>query len=472
VRVIVVGGGVAGLCTAYYLRKRDVDVTIVERRTVGSREAASYGNGGWITPAQAGPLPEPGLTIYGLRALLRIDSALYFRPRYLPYLLPWLTRFWTYCNARDHGRGWAALARLADRVFTLVDDMAADGVHFELHKAGMVCATADEKEARKVLESMEPMREFGFELPETLLLGDELHEFEPALSDRVGAGFYVEQQWHVRANSFVEGLARRVRELGAEFAENSPAQAFATAAGRVRAVQTSSGEIEGDAFLLAAGSWTTPLARRLGVRIPMQPGKGYTFLLRPSVMPKHGILFADIHAGASPLRDRLRISGTMEFSGYDLNLDRRRIDNVFRLAREYVRLEHPDYEEPWAGLRPMVVDGLPVLDRIAPLSNAYVATGYSMLGMTLAPPAGEEMAEMITTGDRPEIFEPFRIDRFPRFVVRRDSRAGRAENAAAVDRDDRAGDPLGVAVDEVPDPPRDLFGLTHPPERHELPELA
>jgi D-amino-acid dehydrogenase len=422
VRVVVVGGGVAGLCTAYYLRKRDVEVTLVEGRTVGSRAAASYGNGGWITPAQAGPLPEPGLTIYGLRALTSADSALYFRPSYLPRLVPWLTRFWTYCNARDHERGWAALARLGERVFALVDEMAADGIEFELHRTGMICATAGPAEAQQVLESMEPMRAFGFRLPDSLIRGDELHALEPALSDRVQAGFYVEQQWHVRANTFTEGLGRRVRELGVEVLEDAEAHGFDTVDGRVRAVRTARGDVGGDAFLLAAGSWTTPLLRRLGVRIPMQPGKGYTFLLQPTVMPRHGILFADIHAGASPLSDRLRISGTMEFSGYNLELDRRRIDNVFRLASEYLRLEEPTYENAWAGLRPMVVDGLPILDRAGPFANAYVATGYSMLGMTLSQPAGEAMAAMIATGERPAVFEPFRIDRFPRAVVRRPGR--------------------------------------------------
>jgi D-amino-acid dehydrogenase len=421
-KVVIVGGGVAGLCAAYYLRKRDVDVTVLESRTVGSRAAASYGNGGWITPAQAGPLPEPGLTIYGLRALLSVDSALYFRPSYLPQLVPWLTRFWTYCNARDHERGWAALARLGERVFALVDEMAADGVEFELYKTGMICATADAKEAQTVLDSMAPMRSFGLELPDTLLTGDELHALEPALSDRVQAGFYVARQWHVRANTFTEGLGRRVRELGAEIEEEAEVHGFETTDGKVQAVRTTRGEFSGDAFLLAAGSWTTPLVRKLGLRIHMQPGKGYTFLLQPSVMPKFGILFADIHAGASPLGDRLRISGTMEFSGYNLELDRSRIDNVFRLAREYLRLEKPEYENAWAGLRPMVADGLPILDRLGPWRNAYVATGYSMLGMTLSQPAGEAMAGMIATGQRPEVFEPFRIDRFPRLPVRAPAR--------------------------------------------------
>jgi D-amino-acid dehydrogenase len=419
VRVVIVGAGVAGLCSAYYLRKRDVDVTVLEGRTVGSRAAASYGNGGWITPAQAGPLPEPGLTIYGLRALLSADSALYFRPSYMPKLAPWLARFWTYCNSTDYERGWAAIASLCRHVFRLVDEMAEDGVEFEIYKDGMVCATAGPGKAQQVLDEMEPMRRFGFELPTELMTGAELHAFEPALSDRVQAGFYMPQQWHVRANTFTEGLARKVRELGAEIVEEAEVHRFDAADGRVGAVQTSKGDFSADAFLLAAGSWTTPLAAKLGVHLPMQPGKGYTFLLSPTVMPKRGILFADIHAGASPFSDRLRISGTMEFSGYNLELDKRRIDNVFRLANEYLRLEQPTYENAWAGLRPMVVDGLPILDWAGAFRNAYVATGYSMLGMTLSQPAGEAMAEMIVTERRPEVFEPFRVDRFPRAIVRR-----------------------------------------------------
>jgi len=118
---------------------------------------------------------------------MNVDSALYFRPSYLPRLVPWLTRFWTYCNARDHERGWAALARLSERVFTLVDEMAADGVEFELYKTGMICATADAKEAQEVLDGMEPMRAFGFRLPDALLTGQELHALEPALIKEIEA---------------------------------------------------------------------------------------------------------------------------------------------------------------------------------------------------------------------------------------------------------------------------------------------
>ena len=421
-KVVVVGGGIAGLCCAYYLRRQDVEVTVVERARVGSRTASSWGNGGWIAPAQAGPLPEPGLTLYGLRALVRADSALYFRPRYLPRLAPWLLRFWTYCNVRDHDHGTTALAALGRRSFELVDGLADDGVSFDVWKLGMVCATGTVDGARKVLRSLEGLRRQGFDLPEDVLDEQEIHDLEPALNDRVKAGFHLAEQWNVKADTLVKGLGRRLRELGVEFLENSDVTGFDRAGETVRAVRTTNGEVGGDRVILAAGAWTTPLAAKLGVRIPMEPGKGYSFLLRPKVMPRHGILFADIHAGATPLGDHVRIGGTMEFSGYDLSIDRRRIGNLFQLARGYIELERPEYEEPWAGLRPTTADGLPILDRAGPFVNTYLATGYSMLGMTLSAPAGEAMADMIVGGRRPEVFEPFRLDRFPRWILRRRGR--------------------------------------------------
>ena len=418
-KAVIVGGGISGLCTAYSLRKRDVDVVIVDRAHIGARTASSWGNGGWIAPAQAGPLPEPGLTVYGLRALVRADSALYFRPSYLPQLTPWLLRFWTYCNQSDYDRGTAALAALGKDCFDLVDGYVTDGIEFDLWKLGMVCATGKPEDARKVLRSLEGMRKHGYELPDDILDEEGIHALEPSLNDRVKAGFHLEGQWHVRADTLVNGLAVKLREMGVEFVEGAEVIEFHYADSTVHAVRTGAGDISGDHFLLAAGAWTTLLLRKLGLSIPMEPGKGYSFLLTPKEMPKHGILLADIHAGVTPLGDQVRIGGTMEFSGYDLSIDRRRITNLFELAKGYVDLERPDYEEPWAGLRPLTVDGLPILDWAGPFRNATVATGYSMLGMTVSPPAGEALAEMITTGRRPEVFEPFRIDRFPKWILRR-----------------------------------------------------
>jgi len=418
--VLIVGGGVAGLCSAYYLRQAGVDVTVVESNRVGS--GASWGNGGWVCPAQAGPLPEPGLTWYGMRALFDRDSALYFQPAKLAELTPWLLRFRSYCNRRDHEHGVAALAALGHDVFDLVEAMRADGVEFELHQDGMLVAARDPKTAREELAKLQPMRAYGYDLPDDVLDDGALHELEPALADDVSGGFEVRQHWHVRPDSFTAGIAAALRRMGVEIVEGAEVTDFAVDGGRVTGVRTAAGDHSADAFLLAAGAWTTPLARMIGVRFPMQPGKGYSFFVEPSVMPSHSILLADVHVGCTPLGSQMRIGGTMEFSGLNIRLDHRRIEDITVAARKaFQPWKSPEIDSVWAGMRPITPDGLPVLDRTA-LANVYIATGYAMQGVTLAPPAGQAMAQLITSGRKPELLEPFGIERLQGIRRRRNGR--------------------------------------------------
>jgi D-amino-acid dehydrogenase len=412
-RVVVVGGGVAGLCCAYYLRRRDFDVTVVESNRVGS--GASFANGGWLCPAQAGPLPAPGLTLYGMRALFDRDSALYFKPGEWSRLTPWLLRFWTYCNARDFAHGTGAIAQLGRDVFDLVEGMRADGVEFELHKQGMIFAARKAEDARSELRNLAPMREYGFELPDEVITGDALHELEPALSPAVTAGFAVHQHWHVRPDTITTGLAAALRRDGVEIQEGAEVFELVRQGRRLTHVRTAAGDVEAGSVVLAAGAWTTALAHSIGISLPMEAGKGYSFSITPSVLPRHAILLSDAHVGCTPYGDRVRIGGTMEFSGINNRIDRRRIDAIVAGARETLQpWASPGIDDVWAGMRPITADGLPILDRAGAYDNAYIATGYAMQGVTLAPTAGSALAEMIATGVRPQILEPFRLDRFGR----------------------------------------------------------
>jgi D-amino-acid dehydrogenase len=420
-RIVVVGGGVAGLCCAYYLRKAGEDVTIVESNRLGS--GASFANGGWLCPAQAGPLPEPGLTLYGMRALIDHNSALYFKPSELPRLTPWLFRFWTYCNERDHEQGTAAIARLGRDVFDLVEEMRTDGAEFELHRKGMVYAAQNAEDARQELLKLAPMKELGYDLPDDIITGQELHELEPSLSEKVTAGFLVREHWHVKADTFTAGLAAMLRREGVEVLEGAEVFELVRRGPHIGQVRTAAGDLDADSVVLAAGSWTTPLAATIGVPIPMEPGKGYSFSVRPTIMPSHAVLLVDVHVGCTPFEDRLRIGGTMEFSGINNRLDRSRIDVIVAGAREsFAPWEKPEIEDEWAGMRPITADGLPIVDRLAPFENVYAATGYGMQGMTLAPSAAKALSELITSGDRPELLTPFRLDRFGRLRLRRAAR--------------------------------------------------
>ncbi|MGH3138901.1 MAG: NAD(P)/FAD-dependent oxidoreductase [Gaiellales bacterium] len=428
-RVVIVGGGVAGLCCAYYLRRDGHDVTIVESNRVGS--GASFANGGWLCPAQAGPLPEPGLTLYGMRALFDRDSALYFKPADLHRLAPWLLRFRTYCNEEDHAHGTAAIARLGHDVFDLVEEMQADGVEFELHKQGMVYAARSVDDARSELHKLAPMREHGYELPDDILVGDDLHELEPALAPVVRAGFLISQHWHVRSDTFTAGLASVLRRDGVEITEGAEVFELVKQGRRLTHVRTAAGDLEAGTVVLAAGAWTTPLAASIGISIPMEPGKGYSFSIQPTVVPSHAVLLVDVHVGCTPFGDRLRIGGTMEFSGINNRLDRRRIASIVVGAKEsFLPWKSPEIESEWAGMRPITADGLPILDRAGDLENTYIATGYSMQGVTLAPTSGRALAEMITTGRRPALIEPFRLDRFRRMPLPRPIRRARTPQPA------------------------------------------
>jgi D-amino-acid dehydrogenase len=410
-RVVVIGGGVAGLSVAYFLRARGADVTVLESNRVGS--AASSGNAGWLCPAQAGPLPEPGLTAYGLRSLVDRESALYFAPLEIPRMLTWLARFAARCNARDYRDGVIALTRLGQRTFELAERFAADGVEFDLHRRGLLVVSEDHAHAADFLAKLEPMRELGVTLPDRVLGAGELRELEPALGSRAAAAVHIEEHWHVHAPNFMRGLGAHVREMGVRVEEGAEVVELVSGDRGVREIRTAAGDYPADQVVLAAGAWSPALARQLGFRLPVAPGKGYSFEVQLDRLPQHALLLLDPHVGASPLGDRLRVAGTMEFSGVNARLDRRRIASIVRGASTLLEeLDGQPLGDLRTGMRPIAPDGLPIIDRAPGHENLYVATAYSMLGMTLAAPAGEALAELILTGDRPRELEPFRATRF------------------------------------------------------------
>jgi D-amino-acid dehydrogenase len=410
-RIVVVGGGVAGLSVAYFLRLRGADVTVLESRRLGN--AASAGNAGWLCPTQAGPLPEPGLTAYGIRSLMDRDSALYFDPRQIPRMLGWLARFARHCNARDHEAGTLALTRLSRRTFELAERLAADGVDCEIHRRGMIVAARERDSVARFLAKLQPMRQLGIALPDRVLDGREVRELEPALGEAAGAGLLIEEHWHIHAPSYMQALAARLGEMGVTLIEDAEVLEVASGGGAVHEVRTAKGAHRADAVVLAAGAWSPGVARGLGLRLPVQPGKGYSFEMRVEQLPQRALLLLDPHVGASPLGDRLRIAGTMEFSGVNTRLDRRRIEGIVRGAASVLPgVDGAELENVRSGMRPLAPDGLPVIDRAPGHRNLYVATAYSMLGMTIAAPAAEALAELILTGDKPAELEPFAASRF------------------------------------------------------------
>jgi D-amino-acid dehydrogenase len=225
----------------------------------------------------------------------------------------------------------------------------------------------------------------------------------------------IEQHWYVDPWAFVAALREALVADGVELREGEEVRDIDTDPGRagVTALRTSLGVRRCDTVVLATGAWLPSLARLVDARLPVEAGKGYSFSLRPARMPRHPLLLIEPHVGCSPFPGRLRVAGTMEFSGVNGRLNRRRIEAIMRGVRQMVDgCESLDEDSVWSGLRPIAPDGLPIIDRHPRLDNVFFAGAYSMLGMTLAAPAGESLARFVLGGSRPPELEPFRCNRF------------------------------------------------------------
>lgn len=396
-RAVVVGAGIIGLMAAYHLRRRGLDVTVLDRGEPGM--ACSFGNAGFICPSLCAPLPAPGLVGRSLRWMLHRQSPLYIKPGALPQISGWLLDFWRHCNAQDHEAGLAAMLTLNQRTLALYDALAADGVSFEMHDRGLLVVFLRQEELAQELAELRKVEPYGFPAPQVLDREQVLGE-EPSLSQQVVGGVLLPAERHVEPGSLSRGILRWLVDAGVEVRHPAEAEVFETRGDTVVAVQAGGQRVHGDLFVLAAGAWTGRLAALLGVHLPIQAGKGYSVTFTsPNLQFRHALYFGDTKAVLSQYDGSLRIAGTMEFSGFNTNLDQERISGLRSAARSYLRAElHGASESEWTGMRPMTPDGLPVIGRLPRYRNAFVSTGHAANGVFMAPASGDVLAQMAVDG--------------------------------------------------------------------------
>ena len=397
-RVAVVGGGVIGLATAWFLKKMGAEPFVVEAGVVGG--GCSAGNLGWVCPSISTPLAAPGLRGKSLLWMLRRDSPLYVQPGAVPRLLPWLLRFRSHCNRADWERGIRRLASLNAATMELYDGMAADGVDFEFSRSGVLLVFRDRAKAEERREELAAVGAVGAsvwrEVDES-----EIYELEPMLRPGFVRGFFVESDCHVRPESLTAGLAGALRAEGVEIHGGVRVVGFREKGRRVVAVVTSAGDLEVDVVVLAAGAETGALVRAVGGRIRLTAGKGYSVTIeKPKNLLRQPLYLGDAHVGLTPFKGALRFGGTMELSGVNRRLDRARVRALRRAVERDVDVpEAREGGREWVGMRPMVPDTLPVTGRLPSRENVYVNTGHQMSGVTLAPSTGEVVAGMVVGGE-------------------------------------------------------------------------
>jgi D-amino-acid dehydrogenase len=410
-RVVIVGAGVIGLSCAHTLRKAGAEVVLLDKGEPGF--GSSFGNAGWIVPSLAGPMPSPGLGLTSLTWLLKKDSPLHISPAALPKLAGFLWTFWRHCNAPDYLSGQRSVGELGRSTMSLFDELEKEGTSFEMHRDGLIFVFRDPATLHHVRKDLENMKPYGYEVPDPLS-GAEVRKLEPALSGDVVGGLLVKEERHVRPESLNRGLLERVKELGVEVRTQAEVGDVVRANGRLTAVVTGDGPVEGDHFVIAAGAWTAPLGRVFGYSVPVEAGKGYSVTFERSAVRIHRPLYlGEVKVGVTPYDGGLRIAGTMELSGINERLDGRRVDAIRRNAEKYLPgVSQAGAGEEWVGMRPLTPDGLPLIGRVPGADNIYMATGHAMLGMTLAPATAAVIGELIMGGESTLDITPFDPGRF------------------------------------------------------------
>jgi D-amino-acid dehydrogenase len=413
-KVVIVGGGVSGLATAWYCLERGHDVTILEQGAE-NHDCCSLGNAGFISPSHFIPLASPGIVGKALRWLGDPESPFWVRPRLDPSFLAWSFRFWRAARPERARRAGPLLRDLNLASRSLFEELARrTGNDFGLTEEGLLLLFRSEAALDVERRHAAAARELGLEA--VVLDRAGVAALEPGLTLDVTGGVHYPMDAHVTPQRFCATLARLVRERGGVFAWESGVTGWRDSGRRVEAAITPRGEHRGDEFVVAAGSWSRRVLRPLGVTIALEPGKGYSLTLpAPPERPRRSLLLQEARVAITPMGSTVRVGGTMELGAGTLGVNPPRIRGIVRSMGRYLPAFTPERfagVEPWSGLRPCTPDGLPYIGRSARRDNLLVATGHAMLGLSLGPVTGSLIASIVS-GEQPAIdLEPLRPERF------------------------------------------------------------
>lgn len=395
--VTIVGGGIIGLFAAHYCLRDGHRVTVVERGSQ-RRDGCSFGNAGMIVPSHFVPLAAPGMIRLGLKLMWNPQSPFFIRPRLSGELLSWLWKFSRACSSR---RVEAAAPLLRDLHLRSREDYAKLqselNADFGLQRQGllMLCASRHGlEEETRVARMAEQLR-----VPVRVLDARETSQMDPSVTMDVQGAVYYPLDCHLAPERLMAALQSRLAEDGCEFTWDTEVTDFATKDDQVTNAITNHGEIAADVFVIAGGSWSTSLARRLGIRIPMQSGKGYSLTIpNPPETPSICSILTEARVAVTPMGSSLRFGGTLEIGTRNGKVNPARVRGIVRsIPRYFPEFATTDFDgiQAWSGLRPCSPDGLPYLGSTKRWDNVVISTGHSMMGISLAPISGRIVAECV-----------------------------------------------------------------------------
>lgn len=396
-KVIIIGGGVVGLCSAYFLEEAGHEVILLEKNKMPT--GASFGNAGYICPSHVVPLAQPGMIAMGIRWMFNPESPFYIKPKLDKDLISWGWKFYRASTNKHVENTKTVLRDLSWLSKKLYQDFAKkENFDFAFEEKGLVNLYRTSKGRDKQLHEAEIANKIGVEVKD--LSADEVQALDPHLRMDIKGAIYYPGDAHLYPHLFMQCLRDYLKKSDrSEVHFETEVQNLVFSNKKITKVITTKGTFEGDEILISSGAWSPGLVKNLKINIPIQAAKGYNVTLKnPTIKPNHPYLLSEAKVAVTPMANDLRFAGTLEIDGINDRINPRRVQGIIKQVPDYF----PDFDmnqfndiRPWSGLRPCSPDGLPYLGRLKHYENLTVAAGHAMVGMSLGTGTGKIISQII-----------------------------------------------------------------------------
>ena len=410
-KIVVIGGGIIGLCSAYYLEKEGHQVTVVDQSNMDG--GASYVNAGYLSPSHIIPISAPGVMKQGFRWMFDPSSPLYIKLRLDPDFLKWTYAFNKSCNANHVKKAIPAIKDLALFSQEMYDDIKANE-HFNFHyqKAGLLMLCQTEKALQAEIKMAELATKEGLEV--RVVDHEDLKKLEPDVRlDAIG-GTYYKCDSHTTPHEFMNEMKQYLKSKNVAIYPNEKVTDLKIKDQNISTVITSSHTFSADEVVLAAGSWSSYLSKKVGINLLLQAGKGYRIDTERPTGVRLPSLLVESKVGVTPMNGFTRFAGTMELAGINDRINKVRVNAIASAVHNYypkITITEAEKQDVASGLRPVSPDGLAYIGKSSKCKNLTLATGHAMMGWSMGPGTGKLVSELIS-GKTPsvsmEMFDPDR----------------------------------------------------------------
>ncbi len=411
-KIVIIGSGIIGLSSAYYLNKAGHQVTVVDKSN--QVDGCSIGNAGMIVPSHFIPLATPGMIAKGIRWMFDSKSPFYVKPRLNMDLLKWGWQFYQHANAKHIALAIPALKEIHLLSKQLYAQWAKElPFDFGYQERGLLMLYQTASIEKEEIETAHLANKIGIKAQ--ILSPAEVQRLEPDVKVNVRGGVYFPGDAHLTPQALVVQLKNYLQANGVKFV-NQAVVGFDCSNNEVKKVITTNEEFIAEQVVLASGVWSADLGKQLSLSLPMQAGKGYSFTL-PDVKKNTRIpsIFLEARVAVTPMGNSLRFGGTMEIAGINPSVNMNRVKGIVdSISKYYPEMEValPKKEDVWHGLRPCPPDGLPYIGRSKKIKNLIVASGHSMMGLSLGPATGKLVSEVLENKSTSVDVDAFGLERF------------------------------------------------------------